>query len=464
MTQHPRRPLAGLSRRHLLAGLAAGGLGATGLAACSPAQQADERPGGPGSGGSGGGGITGSVSVRLWDEQLQQAYDEGFAALMEQNPGLTVETVLVPWADYFTKLRTDVGGGNADDIFLMNGSYIEPYITNKLIMEIGADFDDLRPDWIQPAVEQYSADGVLWGVPQLTDGGIGVYYNTELLNEAGLRPEDIGALKWGGADDDYVAAAKRLTKDTAGRRGDEDGFDGSKPAQWGSSAAQDLQGIYYNFLGSAGGQFQDAEGRFVFASPEGETAFGYLVDLINEHQVAPAASNTNNNGDFVRDQFLQGKVATFESGIYNLKNVAEGADFEWGITTIPEGPQGRVSVVNNVVVCGNAKTENPEATTAVLRWLGSAEGAAHVGRTGAALPAVVGGQQSFTDYWAEQDVDPTVFAEQGKKPSIAAPSGANYGAALAAWKPHFDEMFLGRKPVAEALRAAQEAANQAIAE
>lgn len=466
MTRQPHsRALAsrGLSRRGLLSGLAAGGLGMAGLSACSPAQQADQEPGTSASG-AGGGDITGSVSVRLWDEQLQAAYDEGFAALMEKNPGLTVKTVLVPWADYFTKLRTDVGGGNADDIFLMNGSYIEPYITNELIMEIGTDFDDLRSDWIQPAVEQYSTDGTLWGVPQLTDGGIGVYYNKSLLDEAGITPEDVGKLKWGGDDDSYLAAVQKLTKDKAGKRGDESGFDGSQPAQWGSSAAQDLQGIYYNFLGSTGGQFQDADGTFVFASPEGETAFGYLVDLINKHRVAPAASNTNNNGDFVRDQFLQGKVATFESGIYNLKNVADGAKFDWGITTIPEGPTGRVSVVNNVIVCGNAKTENAEATIAVLRWLGSAEGAAYVGKAGAALPAVVGGQQAFTDFWSEQDVDPTVFAEQGKQPSIAAPSGSNYGAALSAWKPHFDEMFLGRKPVAEALKDAQEAANKAIAE
>jgi len=465
--QSPRlaRQTHGLSRRRLLTGLAAGGLGAAGLAACSPAQQADQQSGGAGSGGPGGssGGISGTVSVRLWDEQLQQAYDEGFAALMEQNPGLTVRTVLVPWADYFTKLRTDVGGGNADDIFLMNGSYIEPYITNKLIMEIGSDFDDLRSDWIQPAVEQYSVDGVLWGVPQLTDGGIGVYYNKSLLDEAGVNPEDVGALKWGGDGDTYIDTVRKLTRDRSGKRGDEPGFDGTKPAQWGSSAAQDLQGIYYNFLGSAGGRFQDADGRFVFASPEGETAFGYLVDLINKFRVAPAASNTNNNGDFVRDQFLQGKVATFESGIYNLKNVADGAKFEWGITTIPEGPKGRVSVVNNVVVCGNAKSNNAEATTAVLRWLGSAEGAGFLGKAGAALPAVVGGQQAFADYWSGKDVDPTIFAEQGKQPSIAAPSGSNYSAALEAWKPHFDEMFLGRKPVAQALKEAQEAANEAIA-
>jgi|GEM_PF-255935 len=455
-----------LTRRGLLAGLAAGGLGIAGLAACSPAQQGgNDQPGTGGTGGSGSaaGGATGTVTVRLWDEQVQKAYDEGFAALMAKNPGLTVKTVLVPWADYFTKLRTDVAGGNADDIFLMNGSYIEPYITSNNILEIGADFDDLKQGWIQPAIEQYTKDNRLWGVPQLTDGGIGVYYNKALLDEAGVTPDDISTLNWGGSSDTYIAMAQKLTKDTAGKRGDEAGFDGTKPAQWGSSAAQDLQGIYYNFLGSAGGQFQDADAKFVFASPEGETAFSYLVDLINKYKVAPAASNTNANGDFTRDQFLQGKIAMFQSGTYNLKNVSDGAKFEWGITMIPAGTQGRVSVVNNTVVCGNAASKNAAGTTAVLRWLGSPEGAGYVGKSGAALPAVSGAQQSFADFWSAKDVDPSVFAQQGQEKSIAAPAGSNYGAAVTAFKPIFDEMFLGRKPVAEALKEAQEAANKAMA-
>jgi multiple sugar transport system substrate-binding protein len=46
-------------------------------------------------------------------------------------------------------------------------------------------------------------------------------------------------------------------------------------------------------------------------------------------------------------------------------------------------------------------------------------------------------------------------------PSISAPAGENYGAAFGAWKPTFNEIFLGRTPVAEGLRKAQDAANKA---
>ncbi|MVA77563.1 extracellular solute-binding protein [Auraticoccus sp. F435] len=446
-----------ISRRTVLGSAVGLGAAAT-VAGCSPAAQQEAPTGGAS-------GTTRTVTVRLWDEQVEKAYRASFDAFTAKNPDIRVETTLVAYADYFTKLRTDVAGGNAEDLFWVNGSYIQPYIDNGNLMEIGADFDAQRGEWIQPAVEQYTRDGVLWGVPQLTDGGIAIYYNAELVEAAGLTPQDLTDLTWvpgGGSGDTFLPVLQQLTEDASGRRGDESGFDGTKPGTWGYSAAQDLQGIYYNFVGSAGGAFQQPDGTFVFDSPEGRDAFGYVVDLINTHRVAPAASNTNDNGDFTRDQFLQGKIALFQSGIYNLKNVADGADFEWGIVPIPAGPAGRVSVVNNIVVAGNAATADREATTRVLQWLGSAEGASYIGAEGAALPAVTGAQQAFSDYWAEQDVDPGQFAEQGQLPSISAPTGQNYGAALTAWKPFFDEMFLGRTPVDEALAEAQAAANEAI--
>ncbi|MEZ5201669.1 MAG: sugar ABC transporter substrate-binding protein [Micropruina glycogenica] len=445
-----------LSRRTFMTGLAGAAL--IGAAGCSPAQQQAQS-----SATASGSAASATITVRLWDEQVQKAYDASFAEFSKANPGITVKTSLVPWADYFTKLRTDVGGGSADDIFMMNGSYLQPY-TSGSVIEIGSDFDSLKADWVPPAVEQYTLGGKLWGVPQLTDGGIAMYYNKKLLDDAGVTPEQVSSLVWapgGGSADTLLPMLQKLTIDANGKRGDDSGFNGAKPKQWGYSAAQDLQGIYYNFIGSNGGQFQDADGKFVFAGPESVQAFQYIVDLINKYKVSPAASNTNDNGDFTRDQFLQGKIALFQSGVYNLKNVADGAKFEWGIVPMPAGPKGAVSVVNSVIVCGNAKSKSPEATAKVLQWLGAQQGASFIGKSGAALPAVISAQQSFKDYWAAQQVDPSQFAKQGAMPAISAPAGANYGAAFSAWKPIFNEIFLGRTEVEAGLQKAQDAANKA---
>lgn len=436
-----------MSRRAVLAA------GATSMAllatACSPAA----------SGSSSGGKVT--VSVRLWDDQVQKAYDASFAEFSKENPDITVKTVLEPYATYFDKLRTDVSGGNADDIFWVSGSYFSPYADNGNLMPIDSTFDSEKSGWVPAAVTQYTRNGQLWGVPQLTDGGIAVYYNKDMLAKAGVDPT---SLTWDPTDpskDTFLAAAKKLTLDDKGRNADHPAFDSNHVVQWGYNASQDLQAIYYNFIGSNGGAFQDGE-KFVFSSDQSAQAFSYIVDLINKYHVSPGAADTNDNGDYLRDAFIQGNVAMFQSGTYNLKNVSDGAKFEWAIAPMPAGPQGRVSVVNNIIAAGNARTKNGDATKKVLNWLGSPKGAAFIGAQGAAVPAVTAAQSSYNDFWNQKKVDVSQFAKAAEGKTISAPIGSNYGAAANAWKPIFNEIFLGRTPVKEGLVKAESAANAAM--
>lgn len=249
--------------------------------------------------------------------------------------------------------------------------------------------------------------------------------------------------------------------DSSGRTADNPAFDPKHIVQYGYNASQDLQAIYYNFIGQNGGAFQDGE-NFVFDSPQSVQAFQYIVDLINKYHVSPGAENSNDNGDFMRDQFIQGKIALFQSGTYNLKNVSDGAKFKWAVAPMPSGPAGAVSVVNNIIAAGNAKTTHKDATTKVLQWLGSTEGAKFIGAEGAAVPAVTGAQDSYASFWKAKNVDVSQFAKAAQGKTISAPIGTNYGAAANAWKPIFNEIFLGRTPVEAGLKQAQDAANKAM--
>ncbi len=131
--------------------------------------------------------------------------------------------------------------------------------------------------------------------------------------------------------------------------------------------------------------FSDGD-RFAFDNPQAAAALGYVIDLINTDHVAPPASDTNDNGDFSRNQFLSGRMAVLQSGTYNLAQVFEQARFDWGVTMLPTGPAGRVSVTNGIVAAGNPATRHPEAVRRVLAWLGGT-GNAYLGRRGAAIPA-----------------------------------------------------------------------------
>jgi multiple sugar transport system substrate-binding protein len=223
-----------------------------------------------------------------------------------------------------------------------------------------------------------------------------------------------------------------------------------------------MQGIYLNYIGSAGGIFADGD-RFAFSNAQAAQAFEYLVHLINTDHVAPSAADTNNNGDFSRNQFLAGRMALLQSGTYNLAAIARQATFRWGVAMLPLGPAGRVSVTNGIAAAANSATRHPEAVRAVLAWMGSRDGNAFLGADGSAIPAVLDAQPGYFAYWRRQGVDVAPFFSVLRGPRIPAPGGLGFAAGYQALQPYFDEMFLGRLAVPEALAHAERAANTAAA-
>jgi multiple sugar transport system substrate-binding protein len=402
------------------------------------------------------------VTVRLWDELVAVAYRESFAAFTRAHPDIEVRTDLVAYSTYFNTLRTDVAAGNADDIFWLSNAYLAGYADSGRLMDIGKTFGaGAAGAWKSAVVEQFTRAGVLWGVPQLTDAGTAVYYNADLLAAAGVDPAQLDSLRWSpNGDDTLRPLLARLTVDADGHVAGTPGFDGSRVRQWGYNAANDPQGIYLNYIGSAGGVFQHGD-EFAFDNPSATEAFHYLVGLINDDHVSPPASDTNDNVNFSLNQFLAGRMALFQSGTYHLAPVSRDARFHWSVAMLPIGPKGRVSVTNGIAASGNSASKHPDAVRQVLAWMGSTEGNAFVGRHGAAIPAVLSAQPVYFDYWAAQGVDVTPFFAVLNGPHIPTPGGAGFAAGNQALKPYFDEMFLGRGDVAATLRQAQAAANAA---
>jgi multiple sugar transport system substrate-binding protein len=402
------------------------------------------------------------VNVRLWDEQVTAAYRQSFDEFSREHPDIEVRINVVAYSNYFDTLRTDVAGGSADDIFWLSNAYFSGYADGGRLIDIG---EALGPNasraWEPSVVNQFTRDGSLWGVPQLTDAGIALYFNADLLDAAGVELRELLTLRWSlDGEDTLRPLLARLTLDADGRSAATPGFDAGRVRQWGYNAANDLQGIYLNYIGSAGGVFSVGD-RFAFDNPQSAEAFEYLVRLINTDHVAPPASATNDNGDFSRNQFLQGRMALFQSGTYNLAAVADQAPFRWGVAMLPAGPKGRVSVTNGIAAAGNSATEHPDAVRQVLAWMGSRRGNEYLGARGAAIPAVLAAQPVYHNYWKSRGVDVSPFFKVLNGPRIPAPGGIGFAGGFDALKPYFDEMFLGRRDVSSSLAEAQQAANSA---
>lgn len=384
------------------------------------------------------------LRLRIWDEQFVPAYRESLAAFERANPDLEVRITVVPWASYQQKLRLDVAGGTADDLFWTN--LYEDYADAGRLADVGAALGpDAASQWDPAAVAQYTRDGKLWAVPQFVDAGTAVFYNRDLLAAAGVNPAELDAAHWGiGDGDTFRPLLRRL----------------AAVAPWAYNAANDFQSIELPYLGSAGGQFQ-RDDRFVFDSPQGVEAFIYLTRLVADG-LAPSAADTETDSDFAKNAFLQGKLALFQSGTYNLAQIARQAPFGWGIAMLPRGPAGRVSTNNAIGVAGNAASAHPDAVRRVLGWLGSAEGDRYLVQDGATVPAVVADRQIYRDFWAAKGIDVSPFFDVLAGPRISSGGGPGFTAALEAVQNVLGEMFLGRIPVPEALSRARAAAEAAV--
>ncbi|ORA83278.1 sugar ABC transporter substrate-binding protein [Mycobacterium malmoense] len=402
------------------------------------------------------------VTVRIWADQIAAAYRQSFEAFTRAHPAIQVHINMVAYSTYFNTLRTDVAGGSADDIFWLSNAYLAAYADSGRLLNVGKTLGpDAASAWEPAVVDQFTRGGVVWGVPQLTDAGIAVFYNADLLAAAGIDPSQLNGLRWNPDGGDTLRPLlARLTVDADGNTAGTPRFDAGRVRQWGYNAANDPQGIYLNYIGSAGGVFQRGD-EFAFDNPAAVRAFRYLVGLINDDHVTPPAADTNDNGDFSRNQFLAGRMALFQSGTYDLAPVARDARFHWGVAMMPAGPVGRVSVTNGIAAAGNSATKHPDAVRQVLAWMGSREGNAYLGRQGAAIPAVLSAQPVYFDYWAARGVDVTPFFSVLNGPRIPAPGGVGFAAGYTALQSYFDEMFLGRGDVAATLKRAQAAANAA---
>ena len=182
------------------------------------------------------------ITVRLWDEQVATAYRESFNEFTREHPGIEVRVNVVAYSTYFDTLRTDVTGGGADDIFWLSNAYFAGYADGGRLIDIA---ETLGPNasaaWEPSVVNQFTRDGSLWGVPQLTDAGIALYFNADLLDAAGVELKELLSPRWSLGDDDTLRPLlARLTLDADGRSAATPGFDAWRIRQWGYNAANDL--------------------------------------------------------------------------------------------------------------------------------------------------------------------------------------------------------------------------------
>lgn len=355
----------GISRRTLLGNAAKVGAGLTAAPLLSVA--------GPGSARRVAAQET-QISMMGWGSPLEKEnVDKGLQLFQQQHPDIKVEWLHTANEEYQTKLQTAIAGGNAPDLFWAGN--IADYVARGVVLDI-TDYLTADPVlgkadyFIQPQEQERATINDRWY-------GIGscwvihhLYYNAAMLDEAGVEPpstDPTQAWTW----DQFLEACRRLTRDSAGRNPDQEGFDADDIQQFGVnwenwSLPRDVL-VYSNE-----GEAYTSDYVCHLSEPAAIEAYQTLADLSVKHHVAPQAALFTQMGFGSAWQAMaSGRVAMLCDGSWALQDISKlGLEIGCGVLPYLKKPVTEAQAhLHNIA----KSTENPDAAWQLLAFLSADE-------------------------------------------------------------------------------------------
>ncbi|HLS73034.1 MAG TPA: extracellular solute-binding protein [Actinomycetaceae bacterium] len=259
------------------------------LAACGGSAEDDAGGGNEGNGSADGGGAT-TIDMWVFAELHGALYEEMTERWNEQNPDQQIDLQLTvyPYQDMHNNLQLAVNAGSglpdvADIEVSKFGNFVRG--SNPPLLPLNAAAEPYIEDIVQARLDLYSRDGNIYGYPTHV-GGMVAFYNTELLEEAGVDYTTIET--W----DDFEEAGIAYTEATGRSFG---------PAPTEVTFVQSL------VLAQLGGNLFDQNGDVAVDSPEVVEALELLAGMEESGALSTIpgggpdteeAFGAINNGDF----------------------------------------------------------------------------------------------------------------------------------------------------------------------
>lgn len=264
------------------------------------------------------------VSFLTYDENKEGAEAKVVAAFQAAHPEIKVDFQLLPYADYFTSLKTWIAGGTAPDVASLDLSMLQEMAAAGSLADLNpmikADGYDLSA-YYQSTLDMFQNNGGQYGLPA-SYSNVVMYYNKSLFDAAKLPyPDD--KMDWA----TFVDTAKKLTKDTNGD-GTIDTF-GTSRLWW---------PYYMLFVGAT--PFNADATKCTLTDQNAVDGFQAMVDLTLKDKVAPSANDLAAQDDW--HMFEGGRIAMYPIGPWSISEFNDVIkDFDWDATTLPSGPTGK---------------------------------------------------------------------------------------------------------------------------
>ncbi|WBQ03910.1 ABC transporter substrate-binding protein [Kribbella sp. CA-293567] len=427
--------------RRAIALTAAGALLAT-LAACGDGNNDDAASGG-------------QISLKLgYYAEAGGAADKTMRALAEefgrQNPNIKLELSSAPYDDFFTRLRTQLAGGKAPDVWLSDGVMVQEYAGRNSLRDLSDFAAGIKADDYYGVELNKDADGKLFGFPQGAQTPV-LFYNKKLFAAAKVAPP---TAEW--TYDDLAAAARKLTRDTNG--------DG-KPDVWGMRLySKSFTESWWPQMKAFGGEIlADSNKKVTIDNPGSRAALDWTLDQLYTQKIGPDVVGTEALGGS-QNLFPSGQVA-MQFGIYARVLPAVQAKVDFDVAPLPKGPSGKrgnVAVVNSWVVNRAASDPKAEAAWKWITYFASEKPQTQWTGIGEAIP--INKAVAASEAFLEPGTAPAarqVFVDALKDSDDLGvnPVWTEYTKALST---EINQALSKDKSVADATKAAQQSAQQVI--
>lgn len=322
------------------------------------------------------------IRFMTWEGEVMNAamlatYDK----FMEENPGIKVELEPSPLTDYGIKLQEMLAADIAPDIFMVGNDMALSYDANGLVldltpyMEADSEFAD---GFYSGVMTTYTQDGKLVGLPGLVNM-YGVFYNKDMFDEAGL---DYPSEDW--TFDDMLNAAEALKDESQQRYG----------------LYHKTNDVFKTSIYSAskdGTGFCDA--IFPVTQVQASDSFKEGISLISAAIQSNAITPPSYDETNLVANFMQGAVPMMCYGQWAADEIIRNAPetLNWGYAPYPK-VEKNAQIIDAVGWCINAKTENPDAAFAVLKYLESETYKEVLGQTPVAPPAFEAAAENYYNF------------------------------------------------------------------
>ena len=251
------------------------------------------------------------TKVTEWDYWTNEPQKTQYQTILDEctaSTGITIDRQTIPGNDLISKVLLGAQQKQLPDVLRLDNPYLQQVADTGALAQLtdyGVDITGIYPNLVAAGTYKGKIYGIAPGI-----NGLALFYNKDMFAAANLQPPTT----WAEIESDAAA----LTKN------------GVYGIAWSSTAGEEGSWQFEPWFWGAGADLTKLD------SPQAVKALQFLTDLVNKGYASKSVVQWG-QGD-VNDQFMAGKVAMQNNGVWNLA-VLEKSNINFGVVAIPK-PDG----------------------------------------------------------------------------------------------------------------------------